>query len=548
MAADPTPFPRPAASADGPVPAIGYIRVSMMREEAISPETQRASIEDWARRNGRRIVGWAEDLDMTGREFAKRKIGTLIERVKAGEAREIAVWKYSRFGRRRDGVAANLTLLEDAGGQLQSATEDVDARTATGKFQRDILFAVNAFESDRIGETWREVREYRVRNGLPPTGGDRFGYMRLGRIPDPNLPGVTRRDLSDPAGERYVPSPETGPVLAGIYERYLSGDGGRGISAWLNGLGHRTPAGKPWTARTVFRMLDSGFGAGYLRLHMTVCECGEPGTCKRREWLRGAHEPVIGEDMWQAYLERRALVRDEPPRSRRAVYPVSGITRCGPCSAAMVAGGSRNGDHAYLVCSRYLQSGSGACPSPTAVPVATVVAAVREELSRWAAELDARIELAAQRLVRHEAAEGAVKRLIRDLAAADRAVSRLLVQRAEDEDGRLDAAAWDQAVKDLREKRDRIGGALTAARAAEKASSADPIPVVAGIMEEWDTLPAAALRDALRALVRVTVWREDEGAPRPRGKGGRYLPRPSRIEVTPVWMDGQDETITIQDQ
>jgi hypothetical protein len=43
-----------AEQPDGvPTPAIGYIRVSMAREEMISPELQRKSIQDWARAHNR---------------------------------------------------------------------------------------------------------------------------------------------------------------------------------------------------------------------------------------------------------------------------------------------------------------------------------------------------------------------------------------------------------------------------------------------------------------------------------------------------------------
>lgn len=86
-----------------PIPAIGYVRVSMMREDGVSPEIQKAAVSEWAARRSRVIVDWVEDLDLTGREFAKRKIAAMIERVSRGEAREIAVWKYSRFGQARGG-------------------------------------------------------------------------------------------------------------------------------------------------------------------------------------------------------------------------------------------------------------------------------------------------------------------------------------------------------------------------------------------------------------------------------------------------------------
>ncbi|MEV7413497.1 recombinase family protein, partial [Streptomyces althioticus] len=136
---------------------IGYIRVSTWREEKISPELQEAALRSWAKRTGRRLLEpLVVDLDATGRNF-KRKIMGVIKQVEAGEARGVAVWKFSRFGRNDLGIAVNLARLERAGGELASATEDVDARTAVGRFNRRILFDLAVFESDRAGEQWKET-------------------------------------------------------------------------------------------------------------------------------------------------------------------------------------------------------------------------------------------------------------------------------------------------------------------------------------------------------------------------------------------------------
>ncbi|MFC7641555.1 recombinase family protein [Streptosporangium lutulentum] len=95
------------------IPAIGYIRVSMMLEEKISPDIQRASIKELARRRGFRIIEWVEDLDVSGRTF-QRKIMTVIADVEAARAKAILVWKYSRFGRNRTGNQLNLARVEKA--------------------------------------------------------------------------------------------------------------------------------------------------------------------------------------------------------------------------------------------------------------------------------------------------------------------------------------------------------------------------------------------------------------------------------------------------
>ena len=64
-----------------------------------------------------------------------------------------------------------------------------------------MLVEFAAFESERIGDQWKEAHSRRVRNGLPATGKPRFGYRR--------------------AGEGFEPDPETGPLLAEMQQSTL---------------------------------------------------------------------------------------------------------------------------------------------------------------------------------------------------------------------------------------------------------------------------------------------------------------------------------------
>ena len=518
------------------IPAIGYIRVSMMREDAIAPETQQAVIEDWARRRGRRIVEWVPDLDMTGREFAKRKIVRIIERIEAGEspggAREIAVWKFSRFGRNRFKIAEHLAKLEDAGGRLQSATEEADPRTATGRFTRGMLLEVAAFESDRIAETWKEAYDHRVREGLPPLGRPRFGYQRLGRVRDEDDPQRTRRDKADRDGERYVPDAALGPVLADMYCSYIDGDGGPAIGRRLNEAGVANTYGKRWSGRTVLDVLDSGFGAGFLRLHDPACECSRPGKCPNRAMAPGRQEPVITGEEWAAYQQRRDEARTVLPRHRNPVYPVSGLVRCGHCGGAVVVGAVPKDGPVTFRCSR--QRHYQDCPAGgVSVPLAALLEAVRVFLAELAADIDARAATTKARVAAVRDARDDADQLAKEVAAADRAMARLAVQRAEAEPGELSAQAWDQAARDLREKRAMLEKRLAATRKEVTAASPDPLPALGGIMEAWEVLPAPALNKMLRTVVRhVKVTKT---GPAIRDEAGHFRPQQTRIEVIPRW-------------
>lgn len=511
-----------------PVRVIGYVRVSMMREEAISPQTQMAAIESWASRNGRKIIDWVEDLDKTGRNF-KRKVTGAIDRVRAGEAEEIAVWKFSRFGRSRTKNAEYLALLEDAGGRLVSATEEVDIGTATGKFTRGMLLEMAAFESDRAGEIWAEVYGHRVRDGLPPFGRPRFGYTRAGRIADEDRPGRTRHIGKE--AERYIPDPLTGPVLAGMYRAWIAGEeGSTAIARRLNAEGYRTSYGNPWRSQAVIDVLDSGFGAGLLWLHDSSCQCRKATRCRNRRYVRGTHEPVIGRPEWEAYIARRSGMKEGGSRSRVARFPVSGLVRCGHCRSAVVGSGYGQDGAMLFSCSR--QRHYGDCPGKPSLPVTLLVLAAREAVGEWAADIDEQARAELSRQAEGRAAGDAVTRLEGLLEGAERKLVRLALARAGDDV--LPEESWRAAAADARAERDQVAADLAKAKGRARAAARSLMPVLHGILQDWDRMPPSALNQVLRQLIRrIEVHRTGE---RTRNPAGHWNLMPVRIEVVPAWL------------
>jgi hypothetical protein len=512
-------------------PWIGYIRISTWKEEKISPELQQAAIEAWALRTHRRIIEWIPDLDDTGRNF-KRRIMTAIGMVEQGAARGIAVWKYSRFGRSRDGIALNLKRLEDAGGQLASATEEGDARTATGRLQRGILFEFAAYESDVRGEGWRETHDHRrTVLHLPATGRNRFGYLWTPRrVVDPASPTGWR--LQE---ESYKAHPKQGPVMADRYRQYLDEEPFRSLVLDLNAEGWRTARGGPWSEQTLIRYMDSGFCAGLLRVHNPECACsGEKRrNCMNSVFIPGAQEELISADIWQAYEERRAAQRAIPPRARTPVYPLSGMLRCGTCrgstpaaSASIGPAGSKQSvrGHAYH-CGRHTSMGAVGCPGVWARR-----ADVEREVTAWLNREAAR-QVDAAPAAPHEARPSSTDR--RDQAAARRvtlqaeadrlaqALTTLRVQRAADPD--------DWGPGEYEAARDRIRGQQATVMAElESAATVETLPVradfqarVVALAAEWDAYDYAQRNRILRRLIRrVVLTRTDAGV---------------TIDVHPLW-------------
>jgi DNA invertase Pin-like site-specific DNA recombinase len=488
------------------IPAIGYVRVSTYREEKISPELQRASIEAWAERRGRRIVHWVVDLDTTGRNF-RRKIMKAIGYIEDGTAKEIAAWKYSRFGRQRYGNAVNLERLERAGGQLVSSTEEVDARTAIGRFQRGMLLEVAAFESDRTGEQWAETHEWRRQQGLPHGGGRRFGYIWHPRkVLQPDGTWRVQREC-------YEINLAVAPAIIEIYQMYVDGTGFRVLANRLNAAGIRTARDTLWWEESIKRFMDSGFAAGYLRLHSKSCKC-EPYDrgCPNHEHVKTADEsvlpPIISEELWQAYRERRTLIRSVTPKSRSVTHPFSMILRCAQC------GGSINKYrvkiYSYVRCNNRRHR-SSPC-TDTNMPYSIV----EETVKQWLGEIAGEINAESSRPMKASALGNINERRADELKIRIEKLEKAAVKHmrafalAEDEDLTLEAE-FKATLAQLRSEKAEASAELAKLRGdandgAKRSDARSAAPAIAiGLLEEWDTIPQERLNALLTKVIRAVL-------------------------------------------
>jgi site-specific DNA recombinase len=482
--------------------AIGYIRVSLAREEMISPEIQESAIRQWCRTNNRQLIDVIADLDRTGTNFARQGVQTAIAAVETGRAEEVVVWKFSRFGRNRLGWALNLARIEDAGGTLQSATEAADATTAVGKFTRGMLSELAAFEAERASEGWKEAQAMRLRGGLPVSGFPRFGYSyhRCGR----SMKTAVRSECR-PAGckPEFRIDPITGPVLAALYRRFLAGEGISALSAWCQRTSQPRIRGGQWTTSSVTDILDSGFGAGLITVGSRRSKVeGERTSLDRHEWLQGAHEPVIEPDEWDAYLVRRAVNATVASSQKASPWPVTGLAKCGRCGSNLVCASSKRGRGYIYRCSRMQSNRS--CPGVWLTRNA-LEAAVLARLNEHASKLEAAARSAATQLPEppsHASSEvtAAKARLKQVRAELGRLVDGV-------EHGVFELS--DIADSSARLRRERTDLLAVIDRPSPRGVTAVE---VRGLTAQWDFLPTDTRREMLRLLVLdVTVHPAPKG-------------------------------------
>ncbi|MGQ7788154.1 recombinase family protein [Nesterenkonia sp. K-15-9-6] len=466
-----------------PPRAVLYLRQSTYREESISLELQETAGRDYARQQGYKVVAVESDPGISGRTWKRPAVQRVMSLVEDGQAEVIILWKWSRWSRSRLDWAVAADRVEQAGGRIESATEPIDVSTSTGRLARGMLTEFAAFESERIGDVWREAHERRVRAGRPANGKPRFGYNY-----DPD--------------DGFTPDPVTGPVLAEMYRRYLAGESFYSLVRWANDgptqpvSGYGPSSDGLWSDRTLRRVLDSGFGAGYFT--------------HRGELIKGAHEPVITEDEWAEYQARRATRRVRR-RSERSQYLLSGLIRCA-CGSTMNAGLF---GHAKTPKYRCKAAGDKRAHTGGYVTATVVEGAVLTWLQQVAEDITA--EAGKVEPPKPKRTGGEVAKLRRRLVKLQSRLDALTVRYLDEE---VTRGTYERIRQQTEDEMGRVEAAVRAATVEEVRPARSLVP---DLLRDWDQLSVEVRRDMLTRLIHPVVVRPA----RPR----------SEVAVAGLWQD-----------
>lgn len=480
--------------------AVGYIRVSKVGsrgDDLISPELQKHSIQALADRDGLTVVYWIYDIDESGRSFTKRHVGDVCQGVRDKTWRYAILWKWSRWGRDLRESLIYLSYVEDeAGGLVRAATEDFDPTTSIGRFSRSQMLLIAQLQSDMISDGWKETHERRRRNGLPHTGRYRWGYQYDKR-----------------AG--YTIDRELEPVVRGAYERYVAGKSHRSLAVELNERGLRSAMGAIWTGIKVARVMDTGFPAGLIREKQ---DTSRGRSIRSYEvWRKGSHEPIISEDVWEKYKERRAEQAALPPRSRTPTYALTGMMSCGVegCGASMSAERESKSNRLNWTCSLAKQS---KVHTSNRISNLRVMAEIKAWLAREAQGGDD-VTGRARRMEAAARARSEADTLAKEAARLTRKRKRLVDLHT---DGEIE-------LEDYREKKAEVDAAIDtaqtgykAALARERATGQQTVRAFGALLDEWDRFTPDDHRAALSHVLRHIVIMP-----------GPYSP--GKVALMPAW-------------
>ncbi|MFF2621197.1 recombinase family protein [Oerskovia jenensis] len=461
--------------------AVLYLRQSTYREESISLEVQESAGREYCERKGYVVVGVEADPGITGRTWRRRPaVQRVMAMVEDGAADVIVLWKWSRLSRMRRDWAVASDQVDVAGGRIESATEPIDVGTSAGRFARGVMTELAAFESERIGDGWKEAHARRVAAGLPANGKARWGY------------------LYDTDAKIHVPDPDVGPVVTETYQRYVSGESIYSLVRWLNANGYRTAPGYSaagpglWSDRSLRRALDSGFAAGLITV--------------RGERLPGGHEPLISEATWEGYNVARAD-RRVTRGSERSQYLLSGLVRCA-CGSSMNGGQFGNAREAKFRCKSGKERG-------THDGGYIMMRVLEDGVKAWLADVADQIDHAVPATEAPTPARDA-KRIAREIALIEEKLVRATRQHI---DGVIPEAPYITLRDELTQQRQALEAHLLAARVAERRAPMDAS--ARALLDDWDLLAVEQRRAGLRELIaRIVVT-----PGRPRGT----------FEIVPTW-------------
>ena len=319
-----------------PTPAALYARVSSDRQDVdLSVAAQLRALRDYARKNDYVVTREYVDEAESGRIADRPEFGKMIDEAKTPNApfREILVWKFSRFTRKREHAVAFKSMLRRRGIRVVSITEHADD-SPTGKLLEAIIESVDEFYSENLAqEVTRGMREAASR-GFWVASRTPYGYNRV-MVQD----GPKKRPTLEP-------NEDAARVVKRMFEMAEAGTGMLNIAKTLNDEGVASPTGRLWSKRGVNFILSNEVYTGTLVWGARAKDKAEPVR------IEEAHPAIVSKNRFRRVngLMRSRAPRVAHPRRVASSYLLSGLVKCKACNRALSGQDAKSGQFSYYVC------------------------------------------------------------------------------------------------------------------------------------------------------------------------------------------------------
>ena len=327
-----------------------YARVSSERQDVdLSVSAQLRALREYADKNGYVVAREYVDEAESGRAANRPEFRKMLEDASNSESpfKEILVWKFSRFTRKREHAVAFKSMLRRRGIRVVSITEHADD-SPTGRLLEAIIESVDEFYSENLAqEVVRGMREAASRgfwmSSKPP-----YGYQKV-YVQD---------------GAKNRPRLEIDPVPASVVRRMFdmvdSGHSILDIVRTFNREGISSPTKKRWSKTVVHKMLNRETYTGTMIWGLDAKDNAPPVRVKN------AFPAIVPEAQFHRVarlMSSRAPTEIHPWRVASS-YLLSGLVKCGGCGHSFCGSAAKSGRFFYYVCQSLVKRGKESCDAP----------------------------------------------------------------------------------------------------------------------------------------------------------------------------------------
>lgn len=279
---------------------LGRIRLSRLTDESTSAARQREIIEQWCDLQGHELIGWAEDLDVSGSvdPFDTPALGPWLKPDRADQWDILCAWKLDRIGRRAIPLNKVFGWIMEQNKILVCVSDNIDLSTWVGRLVANVIAGVAEGELEAIRERTKASRKKLLETGRWPGGQVPFG-LRPVELPT--------------GGWRLEQHPGEAPVVRQIVAEVIAGAAIDAVAENHNLL-----------PTTVWKMVT----AKYLLGHATY----EGNTVRDNQGQPVLNaDPILSLDEWNR-LQAAVEARRRGPHRTRDTSPLLGVVKCFDCN------------------------------------------------------------------------------------------------------------------------------------------------------------------------------------------------------------------------